>query len=66
MDSEVLTTTVMTTATQTVPNATMPEDMLFNDGHMLSIIVYRLVPARLKRNQRNHFDAPFYFVYAVF
>lgn len=61
MDSEVLTTTVMTTATQAVPNATMPEDMLFNDGHMLSIIVYRSVFARLKRNQRNHFDAPFYF-----
>lgn len=42
MDSEVLTTTTM------VPNSlsdnlTMTEDMVFNAGHQLSIIVYRFV-----------------------
>lgn len=47
MDSDVLmTTTVMTTTTtaQSIKlNLTMPEDMMFNAGHQLSIIVYRFV-----------------------
>jgi gonadotropin-releasing hormone receptor len=42
MDSDVLiTTTVMSTTLSA--NETMPEDMLFNAGHQLSIIVYRFV-----------------------
>lgn len=41
MDSDVLiTTTNMPTANQSM-NHTMPEDMVFNAGHQLSIIVYR-------------------------
>lgn len=47
MDSDMLiTTTVMTTTTtaQSIKlNSTMPEDMMFNAGHQLSIIVYRFV-----------------------
>ena len=44
MDSEVLTTTIMSTLTSDNNNNTMPDDMVFNAGHQLSIIVYRSVP----------------------
>lgn len=40
----VLTSTMMTsTATPNSTIVTMPEDMMFNAGHQLSIVVYRFV-----------------------
>jgi hypothetical protein len=42
MDSEVLTTTTMIPKSPSA-NLTMTEDMVFNAGHRLSIIVYRFV-----------------------
>lgn len=43
MDSEVSTTTITINSTASL-NLTMTEDMVFNAGHQLSIIVYRFVP----------------------
>lgn len=63
MDIEVLiTTTVMSTTLSA--NSTMPEDMVFNSGHQLSIIVYRSVSKNNCRPQAIiAFNCFFVFVY---
>lgn len=52
MDSDVfVTTTVMTTNKSS--NETMTEDMIFNAGHQVSIIVYRFVPTTISVDRRS-------------
>lgn len=46
MDSAVISTTTVMTTTPSI-NVTMPEDMVFNAGHQLSIIVYRFVSNKI-------------------
>lgn len=43
MDTDALTATTTDMAMAMSVNASMPEDMIFNAGHQLSIIVYRFV-----------------------
>lgn len=46
IEGDVVITSTMMTTTTTNPNSTivtMPEDMMFNAGHQLSIVVYRFV-----------------------
>lgn len=66
MDSDVLisTTTVMSTTPSL--NITLPEDMVFNAGHQLSIVVYRFGLNDEKPFEHVKLTRSFVFVYVVF
>lgn len=65
MENAVMMTTTVMTTTPSI-NATMPEDMVFNPGHQLSIIVYRFAIKQKPDRIDVNLTLAFISVYTVF